>query len=68
MQAIAERFPGMDVAAQPMHSGRVLAANNNDNVYVISLGEEDGVKPGFRYTVSRGARYIATIQICRSNR
>jgi hypothetical protein len=56
---------GSDIAGapQPNHGGRILAARNNDNVYVISLGAEDGVKPGFRYTVSRGDNYVAVIQI-----
>ena len=58
-----EKFPGMTAGSQPAHSGRILAANNDANVYVISLGEEDGVKAGFQYIVSRGAEYVATIQI-----
>lgn len=58
-----DRFPGVEAVAQPPHDGRVLAANNEDNVFVISLGEEDGVKAGFQYIVSRGSEYVATIQI-----
>jgi chromosome segregation ATPase len=58
-----KRFPGVEAVAQPPHDGRILAADNGSNVFVISLGEEDGVKPGFQYIVSRGAEYIATIQI-----
>lgn len=56
---------GADIAGapQPQHMGRILAARGGDNVYVISLGAEDGVKTGFRYTVSRGDQYVATIQI-----
>ncbi len=34
--------------------GKVIAADEKAKVYVISLGEEDGVKPGFQYAVSRG--------------
>jgi len=58
-----ERFPGARASTQPAHSGQILASDNKANVYVISLGEEDGVKPGFTYIVSRGGQYIATIQI-----
>jgi chromosome segregation ATPase len=58
-----DRFPGVEAVAQPPHDGRILAADNKANVFVISLGEEDGVKPGFQYIVSRGADYVATIQI-----
>ena len=59
----ADRFPGAEASAQPAHTGQVLAADNKANVVVISLGEEDGVKAGFTYIVSRGGEYIATIQI-----
>ncbi len=63
LEFFRSRFPGVEAVAQPAHSGRILAANNKDNVFVISLGEEDGVKAGFQYIVSRGSEYIATIQI-----
>jgi chromosome segregation ATPase len=59
----ADRFPGAITSAQPAHTGQILAADNKANVFVISLGEEDGVKAGFTYIVSRGGQYIATIQI-----
>jgi chromosome segregation ATPase len=58
-----EKFPDLVATVQPAHSGRVLAVDNGANVFVISLGEEDGVKAGFQYIVSRGADYVATIQI-----
>ena len=58
-----DRFPGHVASAQPAQTGRILASDNKNNVFVISLGEEDGVKAGFQYIVSRGAQYIATIQI-----
>jgi len=58
-----DKFPGHVASAQPAHTGRVVAVDNGANVVVISLGEEDGVKPGFQYMVSRGADYVATIQI-----
>jgi len=55
----AEEVP-MD---QPAHTGQVLGADNDANIAVISLGAEDGVRPGFRYVVSRGRDYVATIVI-----
>lgn len=63
LNVFRERFPGVEVATQPPHTGRVLTANAAANVYTISLGTEDGVRPGFTYTVSRGAKFIGTIQI-----
>lgn len=56
--------PGMDVALdQPAHTGRVLDVDTKLGIAVISLGEEDGVKPGYRYTVSRGSNYVTIIEI-----
>ena len=57
------RFPGVSAKSQPSHNGQILAADSINNVYVISLGAEDGVKPGYTYTVSRGNTYVAEIQI-----
>lgn len=48
---------------QPAHEGRVLAVDGGTNIAVISLGAEDGVKPGFKYMVSRGSQYVTTIVI-----
>jgi septal ring factor EnvC (AmiA/AmiB activator) len=56
--------PGLDVALdQPAHTGRVLDVDTKLGIAVISLGEEDGVKPGYRYTVSRGSNYVTIIEI-----
>lgn len=65
LQAWNDKYPGGGImgAAQPAHSGQVLAADNPNNVFVISLGAEDGVEKGFEYTVSRGAQYVATFVI-----
>ena len=48
---------------QPAHDGQVLAVDGGANVAIISLGAEDGVRPGYRYTVSRGSQYIGMIEI-----
>ena len=48
---------------QPAHSGRILSSDNGNNVYVLSLGQEDGVKIGYKYTVSRGSQFVAEIEI-----
>jgi chromosome segregation ATPase len=57
------RFPGAVASDQPAHTGQILAVEGDRNVVVISLGEEDGVRPGYQYLVSRGGDYVATIQI-----
>ena len=48
---------------QPAHDGQILAVDTAANVAIISLGAEDGVRPGFRYTVSRGSQYIGMVEI-----
>ena len=59
------RFPGTaGGGVQPAVSpGKVLAADNAMGIVVISLGEEDGLKRGFEYIISRGNQYVATIKI-----
>jgi hypothetical protein len=63
LQWFKDRFPGASPEGQPAHEGRVIAADNERNVFVISLGEEDGVKAGFQYTISRGSQYVGTLQV-----
>ena len=48
---------------QPHHQGQILSVDNKANVAVISLGAEDGVRPGFRYTISRGSNYVGMLEI-----
>ena len=48
---------------QPAHAGQILSVDGDANVAIISLGSEDGVRPGFRYTVSRGSQYVTMIEI-----
>jgi len=63
-ESILRQNPGIGAGTeQPAQQGKVLLSDNQANIVVISLGTEDGVKNGFRYTVSRGASYVATIEI-----
>lgn len=48
---------------QPAHTGQVLSVDALANVAIISLGSEDGVRPGFRYTVSRGSQFVGMLEI-----
>jgi len=47
----------------PFQAGRVLDADDDVNAIVINLGADDGVEEGFRFTVSRSARYVAELVI-----
>jgi hypothetical protein len=57
------RYPGGGASEQPYQQGKVLTADAANNIVVVSLGSEDGVKVGFKYTVSRGNQFIATVTV-----
>lgn len=65
LEAYRVAFPNFKGGTvQPAISpGKVLAADNAMGLVVISLGEEDGLKRGYEYIVSRGSQYVATIKI-----
>lgn len=53
---------GADVPTdQPALMGQVVAVDGN--LAIISLGAEDEVRPGHKFTVSRGSEYIGQIEI-----
>ena len=60
-----QRGGGTVISTQPAQTGKILQADNARNIYVFSLGSEDGVKVGYRYTVARGNHYVAEIVIDR---
>jgi len=53
----------VDLVESPQPEGQVLRVDETAGLAVISLGTEDGVRPGFRYTVSRGSSYVAILEI-----
>lgn len=66
LAAWKSKFPNGDIGStvQPaVTPGKILAADNAMGLVVTSLGEEDGVKAGFEYIVSRGNQYVATIKV-----
>ncbi len=56
-------FPTFDLPRLAAGPGRVLAASPADNVYVISLGSEDGVRGGFRGLVVVDQHTAAQFQV-----
>ena len=66
LESMIKQNPGSSVnEAQPAQTAKILQADNAHNIFVISLGSEDGVRVGFKYTVARGNHYIAQIVIDR---
>lgn len=50
---------------QPDLLGQVIAVAPEGGLAIISLGAEDGVKRGYRLTVSRGRDYVGELEITR---
>jgi hypothetical protein len=51
-------------ATQPfIADGRVLAVSPDVQLVMISLGSQQGVKPGYQFTISRGDQYIGKVQV-----
>jgi hypothetical protein len=51
--------PGTEVA--PMLNGKVVGVR--EDLVVVSLGKDEGVKPGMVFRVSRGNQYLGEIQV-----
>ena len=45
--------------------GVVLGVKPEMNLVMISIGSAQGIKPGYRFTISRGDQYISKVQIDR---
>jgi len=43
--------------------GRVISIAGDGKTVIISLGSEQGVRPGSRYTVARGPSYVGTVEV-----
>jgi hypothetical protein len=43
--------------------GKVLAVRPEVNLVMLSVGSDDGVKKGFRFTVYRGEQYLGKIEV-----
>ena len=41
----------------------VQSVDNGADIYVLSVGKNDGVQAGWEFTVYRGAKYIATVVV-----
>jgi hypothetical protein len=65
LSGIKAKFPNFDSGgAQPaITPGKVLAVDNAMGIVVLSLGEEDGLKAGYEYIISRGPTYVATVKV-----
>jgi hypothetical protein len=54
-------LPG-GVAMKPLDAV-VQAVDNENDIYILSVGSKDGVKEGYEFTVHRNGEYIATVVV-----
>jgi len=47
----------------PVADGRVLGVKPEIEIVMLSIGSQQGVKPGFQYTIKRGDQYITKVQV-----
>lgn len=47
----------------PVPDAQVLAVRGDVGLVMISVGSQQGVKPGYQLTVSRGSEYIGKVQV-----
>lgn len=52
-----------EITAMPKIDGRVVGVSSKMNLVVISVGEEDGVRIGFEFTVFRGSSYVGKLVV-----
>jgi chromosome segregation ATPase len=43
--------------------GVIQAADNKVDIYILSVGQKDGVEVGYEFTVYRGSDYVATVVV-----
>ncbi len=55
-------FGGGATPAPPI-DGRVLAVRKDVNLVMLSVGSDDGVKPGFKFTIFRNDVYIGIVNV-----
>jgi hypothetical protein len=55
--------PPQETLAIPKIDGRVVGVSQKINLLVISVGEEDGVKVGFEFTIYRGTTYVGKMVV-----
>ena len=71
-EKVTEVVEGKEVELEPIvvssdetSLGRVLSVDKENNFLILSLGEQDGVQPGFLMSIYRGNDYLGDVKISR---
>ena len=65
--ALSDLGAGPQDVGPPVHA-KVLAVDNAVNLVMLSVGEDDGVRKGYHFTVYRGDKYIGKVEVERTFR
>lgn len=63
LTAYKKTYPALASGTVKDVRGVVSAASAKDDVYVLSVGQKDGVDIGYEFTVFRGSNYVATVVV-----
>jgi len=62
LQAYKDKFGAItEWINVPALAAKVSAVDEKYNIVILSIGRDDGVKPGFEFTVYRGDKYIGKV-------
>lgn len=64
LQAYKDKYGEIsELVSAPALRAKVSAVDEKLNIVVLSIGKDDGVKPGFTFTVYRGDKYIGKVVV-----
>ena len=64
LQAYKDKYGEIsEIVSAPALSAKVSAVDEKLNIVVLSIGKDDGVKPGFTFTVYRGDQYVGKVVV-----
>lgn len=64
LQAYKDKYGEIsETVSPPPLAAKVSAVDEKLNIVVLSIGKDDGVKPGFTFTVYRGDKYVGKVVV-----
>lgn len=64
VQTYQQRYGALTEAMNPQRmKAQVTGVDNDLNIVLLSVGSDDGVKPGYTFTVYRGNEYVGKVMI-----
>ena len=64
LQAYKDKFGVIsELVSAPALTAKVSAVDEKLNIVVLSIGKDEGVKPGYEFTVYRGDKYVGKVVV-----